>query len=263
MSLSDNLLDVLRNTEVGSTNWTLANAILNHGSQLQQISIQQLAEECHVSEPTVSRFAKHLNCRNYIDLKAQAASLGRESDSFLFHMDKASIQQLKNHPDRFMERYSHIIAESIQDDVQHFDYQKLDKLLEQIHLAERVFIFGTSTSLMFAEMIQSNLSNYQKIVYIALSQKQQLNHLNNLRKSDLVIVISTYGNYINRFPDFARRISEADCQAVLLTQNSGLQTLYFDDVILFSKQNNIETGTYSMIIGIEYLVRRYAVLFKP
>lgn len=262
MSLSDNLLDVLRNTEVSSTNWTLANAILNHGSQLQQISIQQLAEECHVSEPTVSRFAKHLGCQNYIDLKAQASYLGKQSDSFLFHMDKAFIRQLKNQPDKFMEHYSHIIAESIQEDVHYLDYQKIDKLLEKIHSVERVFIFGTSTSLMFAEMIQSNLVNYQKIVYIAFSQKQQLNHLNNLRESDLVIVISTYGNYINIYPDFARKIAEAECQTVLLTQNTGLQTLYFDDVILFSKQNNIETGTYSMFIGVEYLVRRYAVLFK-
>lgn len=263
MLLQNNLLDILRHSEVGSTNWSLANTILTYGSRLSTTSIQELADECHVSESTVSRFARLLGCRSYIDLKNQAKSLQNESDRFLFHMTKDSINKLANQPSEFMTNYTETISNNLTESVQSLDYKKIDQFILDLFSAQRVFIFGTSTSLMLAEIIQSNLSHFQKIVYVSFDQKQQENHIDNLNPSDLVIVISTFGHYFHEYPELTRKLTNSEYHTVLLTQNTGLQEiLLFDEVILFSKENHPETGTYSMLLGVEYLVRRYAVLAR-
>lgn len=261
MPLQNNLLDVLRYSEVGSTNWSLANIILTYGSRLSTTSIQELADECHVSESTVSRFARLVGCRSYIELKSQAKSLQNESDRSLFHMSKESITQLENQPSKFMTTYTETISNSLKESVQALDYKKIDQFIMDLFSAQRVFIFGTSTSLMLAEIIQSNLINFQKIVYVSFDQKQQENHIQNLNSTDLVIVISTFGRYLHEYPEITRKLTNSKYHTVLLTQNTGLQEIFlFDDVIFFSKNNSPETGTYSMLLGIEYLVRRYAVI---
>lgn len=263
MTLQNELLDILRFSEVDSTNWTLANAVLNYGNEFRKVSIQDLANECHVSESTVSRFAKLVGCKNYIDLKEQTKHLNEESGLALFHMEKGAIHQLKNNPSEFLKEYSAGISESLQNNANCLDLKKIDAFLKEIYDAKRVFIFGTSTSLMMAEIIQSNLINYKKTIYVGFTNEQQLNHLSNVKSTDLVIVISTYGNFIHQSPELIKYLSNSDSRTILLTQNKGLQeTFLFDDVIFLSNENSRDAGSYSMFFGIEYLVRRYAVLFK-
>lgn len=263
VELQDKLFEILRDSEVGTTNWLLANAVLRHGNQLSAIPIQELAESCHVSEPTVSRFSKLLGFRSYIDLKKEAKKLGDQSDLHLFHMNKPSLALLKDRPQQFLESYCQQISENLLHAASSLDFNKIDAFLAELHQTKRVFIFGTSTSLMLAEILQSNLANYKKIVYAGFNQDQQLNHAQNLTKSDLAITISTYGNFLHQYPATAKMIADSECRNILITQNAGLQETYmFDDVIFLSNKNSTETGTYSMLLGIEYLVRRYAVLFK-
>ena len=263
VELKDRLLRILRESEVGTTNWLLANAVLSHGNKLHSVSIQELADSCHVSEPTVSRFTKMLGYRSYIDLKKEAKKLGDQSDPQLFHMNKPALALLKDHPQQFLEGYCQQISQNLQQSVASLDFGKIDAFLAELHHTKRVFIFGMSTSMMFTEILQSNLANYKKIVYVGFSQDQQLSHAQQLTKSDLAISISTYGNFLHQYPAMAKMIADSECRNILITQNAGLQETYlFDDVIFLSNKNSNETGTYSMLLGIEYLVRRYAILFK-
>lgn len=216
---------------------------------------------CHVSESTVSRFVRLLGCRSYIDLKNQSRSIQSDNNRFLFHMTKNSMNQLTKQPDMFMNEYCDTIATTLKETAEVLDYKKIDAFILKLQAAERVFIFATSTSLMMAEIIQSNLLSFKKIVYVSFNQKQQKNHIENLKPTDLVVVLSTYGNYFYDYHEITRKLTNLGCHTVLLTQNTGLQeVLLFDDVLFFSKNNHTETGTYSMLLGIEYLVRRYAVL---
>ncbi|MEG0256323.1 MULTISPECIES: MurR/RpiR family transcriptional regulator [Lactobacillales] len=262
MKFRNKLLDILRNSTMNSTNWLLASTILEKGPDIEKTSIKDLATECHVSEATISRFVRLLGCNNYIDFKNNAFLIRESNDSQIFHSSKNSLDLLKKKPDDYLNLYYSQINESLNGLIHSINFDEIDYFLHQLHQKERVYIFSFSSSLMLAEIIQSNLINYGKLVLVGFNEVQQKDHLNNLKKDDLVITLSTFGNFIHEYSDISKIMAKKDCQKVLVTQNPGLhETFYFDKVICLSDKNHVEAGFYTLFLGVEYMVRRYASLF--
>ena len=83
------------------------------------------------------------------------------------------MNQLTKQPDMFMNEYCDTIANTLKETAEVLDYQKIDAFILKLQAAERVFIFATSTSLMMAEIIQSNLLSFKKIVYVSFNQNNR------------------------------------------------------------------------------------------
>lgn len=263
MKLREALLDILNESNLDSTNWTIASTVLKLGPDLEHTSSKQLADKCHVSEPTISRFVKKLGFSNYSNLKKSAHLIREPNNAQMFHTPKESLDVLKKKPDLYLKDYQEKINDSLRDLISVIDYEQIDIFLKRIYESKRVFIFSCSYSLMLGEVIQSNLANYGKLVVMGLNEAQQLELIDYIDKDDLVISISVFGNYIHEFPEITRKIAATKGFKVLLTQNFGFQeTYYFDQVFCFSKKNHNEAGFYSMFFITEYLTRRYAMLFN-
>lgn len=261
--ITDMLLDILNSTDIYSTEWTLANYFLHSANNLKNIPIQTAADDCHVSEATVSRFIKRIGYNNYAELRNSYMYSKNVNDLRVFNMNKESFSLLNNRPEQFLEEYKNEINQTLSNTTKSLDLKKIDAFLKEIKEQNNIFIFGINTSKMFADIIQYNLINYGKTIYVGNTLDQQYNFAQNLQGSDLAIVISTFGNFLHEYSPLMSTIYDSNCKTILITQNTGIQeTYFFDYVIYFSDSNNTETGTYSMLLGIEYLVRRYSTLLN-
>lgn len=262
MKLSDKLLEIMNESNLDSTDWVIASTVLNFGPKIAFTSSKDLADLCHVSEATISRFVKKIGYRNYGILREHAHSITEPNMTQMFHMSAESLNLIKNQPDIYLENYSSLIEHSLDDLKDSIDHEKIDSLLHSIHKSKRIFIFSCSTSLMLGQIIQSTLVNYGKVVSMGFDEKQQQALISHINTDDLVITISVFGNYIHDNLETVQKLTKITSSKVLITQNPGIQeTYYFDQVIYLTKKNHNESGFYSMLFGIEYLIRKYALLF--
>lgn len=105
MKLRETLLDILNESNIDSTNWTIASVVLKLGPDLGHTSSKQLADMCHVSEATISRFVKKLGYSNYSSLKKNAHLIREQNNTQMFHTSKESLDTLKKNPDLYLEDY--------------------------------------------------------------------------------------------------------------------------------------------------------------
>ncbi len=263
LDLETQLLECLNNSSMDSTDFLITNTVLKNKTIIADLSIDDLAELCHVSPPTISRFCKKMSCENFLVFKKNMLTVGNHINYSLYHMEKHSYKKLETQPENFLISYAQQIAETLIESAESIDLLQMDTLIAEINRTENVYFFGRSTSLSMLEMIQTNLLNSGKIIYYGSSISQQHAQAANLASSDLAIVISCFGNFVNFSSDIISKLSKSKAKLILITQNYHLSgSNLFDSVIYLSKKNNIETGNYSMQLGIEYLVRRYSALYS-
>lgn len=262
MKLGNRLLEIMNESNMDSTNWIIASTILNLGHRIEFTSIKDLAEKCHVSEATISRFVRKLGYGSYGGLRQQAYSITEPNMTQMFHMSSELLNLIKNKPDIYLENYSSLISTSLNDLKDSINHEQIDSLLHAIHKSKRIFIFSCSTSLMLGQIVQATLVNYGKIVSMGFNEEQQQALINHINPDDLVITISVFGNYIHDNLETVQKLTKLTSSKVLITQNPGVQeTYYFDQVVYLTKKNHTASGFYPMLFGIEYLIRKYALLF--
>lgn len=260
---TETLFEILNNEYVESSNWRIANAILSLKSSIKSVSINDLAELCFVSEATISRFCKNTGFESYQQLKNSIIESLNPLKISIFHMQKQSYELLEQNPKNFMRDYAKKITQNILAVVDTIDYDQIDNLAHEIYSTPRVFLFSHSSSLATSKMIQSNLYSCNKLVYSAESEEKQRSYIDQMKEDDLVIIISTFGHYIHDRPLTVKKIMETKAKSILITQNKGIQEInLFDEVIIFGNDNCLETGTYSILLGLEYFVRRYSIIEK-
>ncbi|WP_162230938.1 SIS domain-containing protein [Lacticaseibacillus camelliae] len=139
------------------------------------------------------------------------------------------------------------------------DIALFDQLAQAIHRAPRVFIFCFSTSRLIANVIQTDLARYGKVLYVPSTSDEQVVEAKQLRHGDLAIVISTYGYFISKSSATIDLIANSPADTALFTQNPGIPEAYlFKSVYPVTKTNNPITGSYIMLLAAEFLGRRYA-----
>lgn len=263
MRLGNRLLEIMNESDIESTNWVIASTILSLGQKIKFISIKDLSEKCHVSEATISRFVRKLGYGNFGILKQHGHTITETNMTQMFHMSSELLNLIDSDPNTYLKNYCSMISISLNDIMDSINHNQIESLLNAIHTCKRIFIFSCSTSLMLSYVVQSTLVNYGKIVVVGANEKQQYSLINHINADDLVITISVFGNYIHDNLEIVQKLTKLSSLKVLITQNPGVQeTYYFDEIVCFSKKNHNETGFYSMLFGIEFLMRKYALTYR-
>ncbi|WP_082397796.1 hypothetical protein [Lacticaseibacillus camelliae] len=102
MTLQESMLQVLQTNTINSTPWMLADCILRLGPRLAKMSITELAHQCNVSEPTVSRFVVAAGFRNYTDMRDSAKKERLALKSSGFHISETKLNLIKNEPKEYL-----------------------------------------------------------------------------------------------------------------------------------------------------------------
>ena len=261
--LTFSLLNYLNNKQSSDTYYDITCIILNNISTIPSLSITELADLCYVSPSTITRFCKYFGCQNYIDFKNQLNNgFKKHIEHSLFHIKKDTFQAVKHNPKDFMNHYATEIATSAREVSEQIDYKQIDSLIHRIHNTKMVYLFGMSTSLLMVNTLQHDLLNAKKVTYTGDTSEKLLELANNIKEDDLAIVFSAYGNFISAQSEIVHQLMSSKAHLVLITLDySDAMSSIFDETINLTKNHLLETGSYAMFMGIEYIVRRYTALY--
>lgn len=262
-ALQERLMQYLNSTNNDDTYHKIIIIVLNIKEKVSKMSITEFSDMCFVSPSTITRLCKYFGCESFPIFKSECRSIGKNSKFSLFRLNKDDFQTLKNSPQKFMENYTDIISSTVRNISNDIDYEQIDNLLTEIHENDDVHFYGYSTSETMIDILQMGFLNSGKLVYNEKTEIKQLQSARELSENSLAIVVSCFWNYMSIYPDIIKEILNSKARLILLTQNNNFTDCgMYDQVISISKNTNKETGTYALLLGVEYIVRRYSVLYS-
>ncbi|WP_429976261.1 MurR/RpiR family transcriptional regulator [Enterococcus sp. DIV0086] len=226
------------------------------------ISIQEVADACFVSNATISRFSKYFGFDNFSSLKKYIYDHSDIVPRLTFRIQNKSFSRLEKQPKKFLEEYKTIIEKSLDDVIDCLDMTTTDNFLEDIHSFENVYIFSSDNSFNLTQELQRGLFVSGKLVVSGQSEDDMERIVKELDAESLVIIISSFGNFLSEYPKIVNRIIKSKCNSCFLTQHTeNMISSSFSRVISVTSHNHVEAGSYPLAFYCEFLVRRYFSLF--
>lgn len=190
------LLNVLNDEPLGSVDRHVATVMLEHISELSDLSIGELADECAVSKSTLSKFVRRLGFEDYIDFKLEAK---RQRDKAIYLSDR----QTTNITDYLDQHGAKAYLEALADDVRLlFDGTNapaITQLARDIHRYRKIAAFGEGYSETACLNLQIKMSYYQKFIHTTQNDIIQTEYIEHADQDTLVLVISNSGRFISSY----------------------------------------------------------------
>lgn len=146
------LIDVINEYSEDSTFYSIAYTMLLNFDNLQNLSINDVANLCHVSKSTISKFVRSLNFEDYSDFKAEAYFKENRFNSDYNYV--ANIQQYIANQDA--NTYIDKVIQDIEI-IKNIDMTVIRKIAQIIYQYPKVTAFGTLFSQLGALDLQYKL----------------------------------------------------------------------------------------------------------
>lgn len=95
------MLDYLNTHELDSSYARIIIYLIKHINNVPKLSITELANECFVSNATVSRFARFFQYENFQSLKKELTLPSQYKPEFNFRMNSKSVDLITDNPKEF------------------------------------------------------------------------------------------------------------------------------------------------------------------
>ncbi|MBF0784334.1 MurR/RpiR family transcriptional regulator [Muribacter muris] len=171
----------------------IASAILSQPGLLNQCSLSEVAHQLDVGEATFIRFCRTLGFKGYtdfkLDLAIELATQDKESGTLL-DTDVAETDSPKEIAVKLQTTLANVIAET----VNLLDYPVLEKVVEELRKANRIFLFGVGSSGLTAEDAKHKLMRIGLQTDAVTNNHFMYMQAALLKKGDVVIGISHSGH---------------------------------------------------------------------
>lgn len=245
----------------------LARHILEHGEEILQYSIQELAKQTFTSPATIVRLCKKLGLEGYSDFKIKySAELQFDSSKQRIDVNYPFVKE-----DSSRQIAYHIASlhqEAIADTLKLVDFKQIDKVVSRLNKARTIHIFGSGNSLLAGMSFQHKMMRIGKLVEVKLLSGEQVFMPYTMNEQDVAILISYSGETqeILRIAQVLKRrkvlligitsLGENQlsklCTYVL---NTGSREKIFAKIAPFSSKTSIEyilDILYSCIFNLDY-----------
>lgn len=168
-----------------------AKYILEHPSETVNMSVQKLAEMADVSEATIVRLSRTLDCKGFQDLKLKIAadlsySPATDSDSYQEIRSEGTVSDL-------VQSISHNNIKSIQDTLLVLSVEAVAQAIHMLQRARKIALFGIGASAVIAEDFQQKLMRINRWCETGYSFNTQATIAANLNQEDVALGISYSG----------------------------------------------------------------------
>lgn len=166
--------------------------ILSQPDLLNQCSLSKVANQLDVGEATFIRFCRTLGFKGYTDFKLDLAielATQQKESSTLLDTDVAETDTPKEIAIKLQNTLNNVIAET----VNLLDYAELEKVVEELRKADRIFLFGVGSSGLTAEDAQHKLMRIGLHAAAVTNNHFMYMQAALLKKGDIVIGISHSG----------------------------------------------------------------------
>lgn len=219
MSVRGKILDTIGSLQnsLTKTEKRIAQAILSQPDLLSQCSLSEVANQLDVGEATFIRFCRTLGFKGYTDFKLDLAielATQEKEGSVLLDTDVAETDTPQEIAVKLQSTLNKVIAET----VNLLNYDVLEKVVDEIRQANRIFLFGVGSSGLTAEDAK------HKFMRIGLQTDAVTNNhfmymqASLLKKGDVVIGISHSG-YSEETTKALRIAQENEAVTVAITHN--------------------------------------------
>ncbi|MCT8763185.1 MurR/RpiR family transcriptional regulator [Glaesserella parasuis] len=194
MSARGKILDTIGalQNSLTKTEKKIATVILSQPDLLNQCSLSKVANQLDVGEATFIRFCRTLGFKGYTDFKLDLAielATQQKESSTLLDTDVAETDTPKEIAIKLQNTLNNVIAETIN----LLDYAELEKVVEELRKADRIFLFGVGSSGLTAEDAQHKLMRIGLHAAAVTNNHFMYMQAALLKKGDIVIGISHSG----------------------------------------------------------------------
>lgn len=243
--LYDKIIDKLDSFSSGQQK--VAKYIVDNYSEIPAMSCKELAGHSHVSSSMVVRFAKHIGCSGFLQMRDQIRSeLGNVRRPY-----SISLSMPEKVDDNLIGQYLQKIGNDIRVFTQDMDLKLIEKLASDIAGADTVYLFGIGGD----RIIVQYLSNYFPLLGIktaaifeeGLGMKQKIM---NMTPDDFLIVASFPNVQRDEFwiTDFARK----NGTGVFLITDSDITARYHGISNYIKVKNSLNTFYNSCILSMYF-----------
>jgi len=221
------------------------------------LTISQIAEDCHISTASVTRFAQSIGYNGFSNLKQDFKTIKYERDELKLDF---KAKQKENDPSNETTALQNEFQEVVQDFKtfsQAIDFDRIEKLCDLIHGANDIYIIATLIPENLSHILQTTLLNAGKFAYSFPSIKQQYAIADKITSNDLALFVSLEGSHIMQ-REMTLSITNTGATSVLLTQNPGMKlSAVFDHIISLGEHDIERSGKYKLLMFIEYFSHFY------
>lgn len=225
----------------------VADYCLAHKEEVPYLSITELADACEVGDTSVYRFCRTLKLDGYQEFKMRfSLSQGTGEGTVLSDDNEAD-----SLPKKLLLAHQNAIAETYQ----LLNQTELEKVLDMLQKAERVYFFGVGDSLLAAEEARNKFLRITPKVNCITDPHMQAVAASLTTKKDLVFLISYSGSTKDNIHT-AKLAKERGAMVACIShfQKSPL-TAYCDAVLLCgSKEGPLNRGSMSSKSAQLYLI---------
>lgn len=152
------IFDRLKQTEnLTSTEKLIAAFILDYPRIVVNISLEELSEQCHVSQASIIRLCKKLGAKGFSDFKVKLAS---EATSYVMNRKEISVDLPISEgasTEEVVSTFYSLSKQSLEYEYKALNLSDIKKAAQLIHNANIVHIYGRGESLIIAEDLHYKL----------------------------------------------------------------------------------------------------------
>lgn len=218
-----------------------ADYILKHLQQVRQMSLEELATECRVSQPTIMRMLKSLGYKGFRHFKyVVVEELAKEQDEYnsaLYGYSLTPMDQLKDVPAKMAAAAAAMIERSLKS-LSLKNYQQIIQILEA---AERIELYGIENSGAACGDLETKFSylglncQYRRDPYL-----QRISAA-SLTEKDAVIGISYSGTSKDTI-DAVKTAKEQGAVTIVITNDKNSGIARYADFLLCTDQEQFFYG---------------------
>lgn len=237
-------------------NENIARFLLTHLEKVPSMRLAEVAEQCHVSTPSVIRFCRELGYADYTDFKDAA-------DRYLWDVHSKELVPyiplcLTGSEEDFiasLEQWTDRLREEVLRTMTKLDRKQVERLAREILQFRYVYLFGIGLSGLVCDHLRIMLARVGKLAVTPETPKMDVALTPN-REDTLALVFSQHGRYLKQVPDLLDYL-RANCRRLWLVTQETPQSLHpkqMDEVIyLYSDEENIEIEHLTMLYFQEML----------
>lgn len=227
-----------------ATDKSIASYILKHREAVEKMTIRELADACHSSKSTISRFIKKIGFAGFSEMK-YAIKWQEQKETSEKSYKKSLITDIQMNIEQ----------------LQHWDFEEI---CEAIESSERLFVYGTGTE---QKLCANELKRYfwvlNKYVHVIDDEMDFYVLMDDLTENDLIIIISLSGNTPSMLP-FAQRIAAKRIPLMSITDLKNNKLAQLTDLRMYAFAHPqkshlaLEITTFStFFVMVEALFRSY------
>lgn len=261
-TLLNRLLIILNDGKENSAYYHIANILLCNYDDIQNMTIQEVANLCFVSKSTISKFTRYIGFDDFIELKAAASYRSNKESNNLNYNDNILGFMEENTKEEYVDR----IIDDLELVKSNINMNKIEELAKDLIKYNNVAAFGLLYSESAAMDFQTKLAYNGKYIISHMHDIKQDEFIRNAKEDTLIIIFTNSGDYIKKYQMMQGNLDknifkQTKAKIVAITANKDMENHpYVDLCIDFQHSSSVQTHQILYQVITDFITFRYKKL---